>query len=121
MFQSKHTWLRISYWATALADFGVGISVLIPERVGLDRFVYPMGLISAVAISWGILLIVADRKPYERRWVLVPTIIVILSLTSVRVYASLIDLIPFSLGYLLFGLALVLLIIFSLIKSRKKA
>ena len=71
--KSKITWLRISYWTAAIADFGIAISVLIPERVGLTTFVYPMGLISAVALSWGILLLIADRKPFERRWILIPT------------------------------------------------
>ena len=35
-----------------------------------------MGLMSAVAFSWAVLLIVADRKPVERRWVLLPTTLV---------------------------------------------
>ena len=56
--KSQIIWLRISYWTAAIADFGIAISVLIPERVGVTEFVYPMGLMSAVAISWGILLII---------------------------------------------------------------
>ncbi len=43
--------LRLSYWAAAIADFSIAILVLIPERMGLTEIVYPMGLISAVAIS----------------------------------------------------------------------
>lgn len=85
--KSKITWLRISYWTAAIADFGIAVSVLIPERVGLTEFVYPMGLISVVAISWGILLLIADRKPMERRWILIPTMIVIALLSGVRIYA----------------------------------
>ncbi|MFC2030107.1 hypothetical protein ACFLWA_05195, partial [Chloroflexota bacterium] len=34
------------------------------------------GLFSAVAFSWGVMLILADREPLERRWVLLPTILV---------------------------------------------
>ena len=69
--------LRLSYWVAAIADFVVAILALIPGRMGVDRFVYPMGLMSAVAFSWAILLIFADRKPVERRSVLLPTMLVV--------------------------------------------
>ena len=117
--KSKILWLRISYWAAAIADFGIGISVLIPERVGLTEFVYPQGLMSAIAISWGIMLLIADRKPLERRWVLIPTIIVISLLTMVRIYASSVKLIQFSIPYLLLGIILIILLTYSLIISRQ--
>jgi len=85
--------LRISYWVAAIADFIVAIVVLIPERMGVPGFVYPMGLMSAVAFSWGVLLIFADRKPLERRWVLLPTILVVFLLGMVGAYAALKNLI----------------------------
>ena len=90
------TWLRVSYWTAAIADFLVGISVLIPERVGVESYVHPMGLMSAVAISWGILLLIADRKPYERRWVLIPTMIVVVLLGIVSLLSLLIGVMPLS-------------------------
>jgi len=104
--KSKILWLQVSYLTAAIADFAVAISVLIPVRVGLTEFVYPMGLISAVAFSWGILLLFANRKPLERRWILIPTIVVISLLSGVRVYASSIYLIDFSITYLIFGIGL---------------
>ena len=119
--KTKIIWLRLSYWVIAIADFGIGISVLIPERVGLTGFVYPMGLMSAVAISWGIMLLIADRKPMERRWVLIPTLIVIALLTSVNVYAASIHLIDFSIGYIFLGTVLIGMIIISLFKARSEA
>jgi len=64
--KSKIIFLQIGYWTAAIADFVIAISVLIPERMGLTEFVYPMGLVSVIAFSWGILLIIADRKPVER-------------------------------------------------------
>ena len=70
-------WLRTAYWVAAIADFVIAVLALIPERMGVDQFVYPMGLMAAVAFSWGVMLIVADRKPVERRWVLTPTILVV--------------------------------------------
>jgi len=69
-------WLRISYWAGAIGDFSIAILVLIPERMGVPSYVYPMGLMSAVAFSWGCMLIWADREPLKRKWILKPTILV---------------------------------------------
>jgi hypothetical protein len=92
--KNKIVWLRISYWVAAIADFGIAILVLIPERMGVTGFVYPMGLMSAVAFSWGIMLVIADRKPMERRWVLLPTILVVFLLGIAGAYAGIKDLIP---------------------------
>ena len=118
---SKITWLRISYWIAAIADFGIAISVLIPERVGLTEFVYPMGLMSVVAISWGILLLIADRKPIDRRWVLIPTIIVVALLSSIRIYASILGLIEFSMAFLILGLIIISILTYSYVNSRSLA
>jgi hypothetical protein len=68
--------LRISFWAGAIGDFAIAVLVLIPERMGVPSYVYPMGLMSAVAFSWACMLIWADRDPRGRRWVLLPTILV---------------------------------------------
>jgi hypothetical protein len=116
--KSKITWLRISYWIAAIADFGIAISILIPERVGLAEFVYPMGLASVVIISWGVLLLIADRKPIERRWVLIPTIIVVALLNCVRIYATINGMIDFSIVYLIFGIIILALLIYSYINSK---
>ena len=116
--KSKITWLRISYWIAAIADFGIAVSVLIPERVGMTEFVYPMGLMSVAALSWGILLLIADQKPIERRWILIPTIMVVALLNGVRIYAAVIGLIEFSMAYLLFGIMMLALLIFSYINSK---
>ncbi len=115
---SKITWLRISYWTAAIADFGIAISVLIPERVGLTEFVYPMGLMSGVAISWGILLLIAERKPIERRWILIPTIIVVALLSSARIYAAINGMIEFSIAYLILGVIIISLFSYCYINSK---
>lgn len=86
--------IRASYWVAAIADFVIAILVLIPERMGVTAFVYPMGLMSAVAFSWGVLLIIADRKPVERRWVLLPTMLVVFLLGVAGVYAMIAGIIP---------------------------
>ena len=86
--------LRSSYWVAAIADFIIAFLVLIPERMGVSEFVYPMGLMSAVAISWGVMLIIADRQPIERRWVLLPTMLVVLLLGVAGVYAAVVGVVP---------------------------
>ena len=86
--------LRTSYWVAAIADFIIAFLVLIPERMGVTDFVYPMGLMSAVAISWGVMLIIADRQPIERRWVLLPTMLVVFLLGVAGVYSAIIGIIP---------------------------
>ena len=46
--------LRASYWVAAIVDFASAILVMIPERMGVTGFVYPMSLMSAVAFSWAV-------------------------------------------------------------------
>ena len=111
--------LRLSYWTAAIADFGIAISVLIPERMGLTEIVYPMGLISAVALSWGVLLLMADRKPLERRWILIPTIIVVALLSLVRIIFALNGIIAFSFAFFLFGVILIILMAYSYYSANK--
>ena len=105
--------LRMSYWIAAIADFGIAILVWIPERMGVTEIVYPMGLASAVAFSWGVLLLVADRKPLERRWILIPTILVVALITFARTTFSLDGTIEFSIALLLFAIALIIFMAYS--------
>ena len=41
--ENKVKWLRVSYWAGAIGDFVIAVLVLIPERMGVPSYVYPMG------------------------------------------------------------------------------
>ncbi len=91
---NKIIWLRIAYWTAAIADFIVAILVLIPARMGVTSYVYPMGLMSAVAFSWGVLLLIADRNPVDRRWIIIPTILVVALLGIVGIHAGITGLIP---------------------------
>ncbi len=59
------------------------------------------------------MLLMADRKPIERKWVLIPTIIVVTLITIVRVIFSLGETIEFNLALLLFGIALIILMTYS--------
>lgn len=105
--------LRMSYWIAAIADFGVAILVWIPERMGLTEIVYPMGLASVVIFSWAVLLLVADRKPLERRWILIPTILVVVLIVSTRTVFLLGERIEFSMALLLFAVALIVFMAYS--------
>ena len=94
MMNNGRTLLRISYWVAAIGDLIIAVLVLIPSRMGVDGFVYPMGLMSAVAFSWGVMLLIADQKPVERRWILLPTILVVFLLGVVVVYTVLRGILP---------------------------
>ena len=85
--KNKIAWLRISYWVGAIADFVLAIIVLIPERMGVPAYCHPMGLMSAAAFSWGCMLIWADRKPLERKWILMPTLLIVLLLLIAGIYS----------------------------------
>jgi uncharacterized membrane protein len=68
------TWLRTSYWVGVVADAVATVAILIPSRMGESEFRYPMGLAAALMLAWTVLLIWADRRPVERRGVLLLTV-----------------------------------------------
>ena len=111
--------LRFSYWSAAIADFGVAVLVLMPQRMGLTEIVYPMGLTSAIAFSWSILLLMADRKPLERRWILIPTILVVVLLLAARLIFVLDGTIEPGITFFFFGAALVMLMAYSYQNANK--
>ena len=105
--------LRMSYWIAAIADFVIAVLAWIPERMGITEIAYPMGFASVIAFSWGVLLLMADRKPFERRWILIPTILVVTLITFVRTWFSLDGAIGFDLALLLFAISLIILMTYS--------
>jgi hypothetical protein len=118
---SKVAWLRASYWAGAVADVGVGILTLVPGRMGETELRYPMGLAAAVMFGWALLLIWADRRPLERRGILLPTIFVILGLLSAGLYAVVSGILPLAriIPTSVLGAALIALMGVSYLKARK--
>jgi predicted benzoate:H+ symporter BenE len=88
--------------------------------MGVPQYVYPMGLMSAVAFSWGIILIMADRKAIERRWILIPTSIVVALLGGVALHAGITEILPYIRVIPVLGAAVVVLfiLIFSYVNSR---
>lgn len=113
--------LRLSYWIAAIADFIIAFLAWIPERMGVTEIAYPMGLASVMAFSWAVMLLIADRKPIERKWMLIPTILVVTLITIVRTKFSLDGTIEFSLELLLFAIALIILMTYSYYYASKHA
>jgi hypothetical protein len=117
---SQIKWLRIAYWTAGIADFIVAILALIPTRMGVTQYVYPMGLMAAVAFSWGVLLFFADRQPMERRWILFPTLLVVALLGIVAVHAGSTGLIPFArvIPTALVTIIILSIVVYSLVNTR---
>ena len=113
--------LRLSYWIAAIADFIIAFLAWIPERMGVTEIAYPTGLASVMAFSWAVMLLIADRKPNERKWMLIPTILVVTLITIVRTKFSLDGTIEFSLELLLFAIALIILMTYSYYYASKHA
>ena len=89
--------------------------------MAVTEIVYPGGLASVIAFSWGVMLLMADRKPMERKWVLIPTILVVTLITAVRTIFALGGTIEFDLDLLLFAVALITLMTYSYIYATKHA
>ena len=115
------TWLRTSYWAGAVADGVIGILILIPSRMGETEFRYPMGLAAALMFGWTALLVWADRKPTERKAILLITVFpVITGLLLSGIYAVATGLLPSTkiIPGLVIGVILIILMLYSYVNAR---
>jgi hypothetical protein len=87
-------WLRVSYWVGAIVDALVFLEMLFPGALKaltgeIDRdismeFRLAQAFGAPLMIGWAILLLWADRKPLERRGVLVITVIPVVSGLLIR-------------------------------------
>lgn len=90
-------WLRASYWVGAIADTIFGVLMLFPQAgraiYGVTGFEpgpdyrYAMGLGASLMLGWSVLLLWADRRPVERRGILLITVFVIFGLASAGAFA----------------------------------
>jgi len=80
----KILWLRISYWVGAIVDGLAALQMLFPRLYTLTsdtgftpsaEFGYAMRSGAPLMIGWTVLLIWADRRPVERKGVLLITVI----------------------------------------------
>jgi hypothetical protein len=82
-------WLRISYWAGAITDAVAAVGLLVPgvaaavyRLPGFDPgadYRYASGVAASLMLGWTALLLWADRRPLERRGVLVLTVIPVIA------------------------------------------
>ena len=88
------TLLRICYWAGAITDGIVAIIMIFPslraivfdDLVDNPPYNMAMGIAAALVMAWTFLLIWADRKPFERRGVLILTLFVIIAILGAQLY-----------------------------------
>ena len=71
--KNKIIWLRIGYWVGAVADGLAAVRMLLPQFSDDASYRYAMGLGASLMLGWTFLLIWADRKPLERKFVLLLT------------------------------------------------
>ncbi|MFW9850811.1 MAG: hypothetical protein ACFFF4_16915 [Candidatus Thorarchaeota archaeon] len=81
--------LRASYWVGAIIDAIVGFAMIYPPffalMEGFDTFtpgsdyVFAMGIGAPLMFGWTILLLWGDRKPVERKGILLITIIPVIT------------------------------------------
>lgn len=91
------TWLRVSYWVGAVADGVVAVAMFAEMFLALPSplnhyvpdvpYRYAMGLAGSLMLGWTILLLWADRRPEQRRGVLIITDVVILGLMASGLFA----------------------------------
>jgi hypothetical protein len=91
-------WLRLSYWVPAIADFIIAVTILFPDLASTKTYVFPQGLMSAVAVSWGVMLVIAVQQPVQRRWILPPTMLVVFLLGIVSLHAMLTGIVNWYIG-----------------------
>jgi hypothetical protein len=89
--------LRVSYWVGAVLDAVMLLPMLAPPVGGAmfglkdfhpgDDYRYAMMLGASLMAGWTVLLIWADRKPVERKGVLLLTIVVVAGMLGSGVFA----------------------------------
>ncbi len=119
---NRITWLRVSYWVGALTDAVAALRMMFPELANGVEYRYAMGLGASVVLGWAFLLIWADRKPVERKGVLLLTVFpVITGIIIAEVYAYFAGFMELKsvLPTVVYLLALSALLTFSYLKARE--
>jgi len=97
-------WLRISYWVGAVVDFAAALMMLIPVLFAFmnqpvnfhpaDEFRYAMGMGAPLMLGWTVLLLWADRKPLERKEILLITLLVVLGEAMTQIWGVVVGFVP---------------------------
>ena len=119
--KNKIIWLRISYWVGAIADGFATHRMLFPKVAYGVEYRYALGLGASLMLGWTFLLVWADRKPLERKGVVLLTAFpVVAGILLAEIYAVARGLITFGkmLPTGIFLVALVVLLSFSYFNAR---
>jgi hypothetical protein len=105
MEQTTLRWLRLSYWTGAVVDFVAGWMMLVPALFALmnepttfqltNEYRYAMGMGAPLMFGWTVLLLWADRKPFERKGILPITLLVVLGEIATQVWGISVGFVPF--------------------------
>jgi hypothetical protein len=97
-------WLRVSYWIGAFVDFAAGWMMLVPALFRFmnqpqvfqpaNEYRYAMGMGAPLMFGWTVLLLWADRKPFERKGILPITLLVVFGEIAAQVWGISIGFIP---------------------------
>ena len=92
----KILFLRISYWAGAVLDGIAFLIMMFPPLFALNNglknfdpgveYRYAMGMGAPLMLAWTVLLLWADRKPVERKDILLITLLVVLGEVLTEIY-----------------------------------
>ena len=97
--KNKTILLRVSYWFGAVLDGVMVIPMLFPSvggaMLGIDNFdpgneyKYAMMIGASLMLGWTVLLIWADRKPLERKGIILITVIpVVIGMVLAGIFAA---------------------------------
>ena len=119
--KNKIIWLRISYRVGAIADGIATLRMLFPKIAYGAEYRYALGLGASLMLGWTFLLVWADRKPLERKGVLLLTVFpVITGILLAEIYSVTKGLITFEkmLPTGIFLLVLIALFLFSYLNAK---
>ena len=94
--EHKILFLRISYWAGAILDVIAFLIMVFPSLFALNNgltnfnpgveYRYAMGMGAPLMLAWTVLLLWADRKPMERKGILLITFLVVLGEVATEIF-----------------------------------
>jgi len=113
--------LRISCWVGVIADGFATLRMVFPRIDSSSEYRYALGLGASLMFGWTLILIWADRKPMERKGVLLLTAFpVCTGLLLAEIYATISGVITFNkmLPTAIFLIVLIILFSFSFFYAR---
>jgi len=103
---NKILFLRVSYWAGAFLDVIAFLIMIFPSLFALNNglknfypgveYRYAIGMGAPLMLGWTVLLLWADRKPMERKGILLITLLVVLGEIAVEIFGVMIGFIAVS-------------------------